>query len=187
MARQPLASAPARANTGPASAPPIVGPPAAGHPDPLVMTERRMFIGGMLRDGHPMNTIVDVAMVRFGIHEGQVRSVVADLRRLMVEADAETKPFRQLEQLDRLRADLAKMRAQPRMPFAALTSHEKLIAEIEGNLAPRRIKHEVQPLPDALAAALAGMSAADVERIMREEREVQKKLAAFVTTATPAE
>ena len=146
-----------------------------------------MLIGGMLRDGHPMNTILDVARKTLGLNERQVKTVVADLRRAMVEADAELKPFRQLEQVERLRQDLAKMRAQPRIPFNALTSHEKLVAEIEGNLAPRRIKHEIAAVPDSIATVLAGMSEADVERIIAEEREVVRKLAAIVTTSESAE
>ncbi len=176
MARQPLTRAPLLEPTGPALAPPNTGlsPP---HPTAAEMAERRLLIAGMLNDGYPIATIIDVAQSTKGLNEGQVRATIGELRRLMLEEEAEARPFRQLAQVQRLRADTAKMRGQQRVPFASLGTHEKLIAEIE----------EIAPLPDALAQVINAMAPTDVERIIAEEREHAKMLAAITTTAEAAE
>ena len=187
MARQPLTRAPLPEPTGPALAPP---PTAETKPHPTAdeLARRRLLVAGMLNDGHPMSYIVDVATIQLGINAGQVKATVAELRRALLEEEAEARPFRQLAQVQRLRADVAKMRGiQARVPWSALGTHEKLIAEIEGNLAPRRIKHEIAPVPDALAAVVNGMSEGDVEGIITEERERVKMLAAINTTHEAAE
>ncbi len=187
MARQPLTRAPQPEPRGPALAPPPTGlsPP---HPTADELARRRLLVAGMLNDGHPMSYIVDVATIQLGINAGQVKATVAELRRLLLEEEAEARPFRQLAQVQRLRADVAKMRGiTARVPWSALGTHEKLIAEIEGNLAPRRIKHEIAPVPDALAAVVNGMTTDDVERTIAEELEHMKKLAAINTTAEVSE
>lgn len=186
MARQPLSRAPDPQPTGPALAPPNTGlsPP---HPTAEELAKRRLLVAGMLNDGHPLSYIIDVATIQLGVNEGQVRSTIRELRAQLLEEEAEARPFRQLAQVQRLRADVAKMRGQGRQPWSAVGTHEKLIAEIEGNLAPRRIKHEIAAVPDALAAVVNSLSEADVEREILEQREHMKKLAAIPTTAEAAE
>jgi hypothetical protein len=185
MARQPLSRAPDPEPAGPALAPPNTQP--ALQPTAEELAKRRLLVAGMLNDGHPLSYIVDVATIQLGVNEGQVRATIRELRHQLLEEEAEARPFRQLAQVQRLRADVAKMRGLPRQPWSSVGTHEKLIAEIEGNLAPRRIKHEIAAVPDALAAVVNSLSEADVEREILEQREHMKKLAAITTTAEAAE
>jgi hypothetical protein len=157
------------------------------------LLERRAFVDSLLKAGATVDQICTLAAKApeldqqgkrtgggFGLTHHQVKTLVRDLRALLAE-ELQT-PTAKLEQLGRLRNDLLKMRSMVKPPHAAISSHEKLIAEIEGNLAPRRIQHEVHAIPDAVAAICGSMTNEEVESLMLEEREREKMLRAIPTT-----
>lgn len=164
------------------------------------IAERRAFVDSLLKAGATVDQICTLAAKRpelnkqgqrtgggFNLSKHQVQVLVRDLRALL--AEELQSPTSKLEQLGRLRNDLLKMRSMAKPPHAAMASYEKLIAEIEGNLAPRRVQLEVHTIPDAVAAVVAGMTNDDVEAMMLEEREREKQLRAITTTgeASPVE
>ncbi len=159
----------------------VVPPP----PTPEEMEERRQFVDNLVRAGGTPDQIATLARRQFGIDRRTVERLLVDLRKLMRE-ELEASDSK-VEQLYRLRNDLLKMRTLPKQPYASIVATEKLVAEIEGNLAPRKLQHDFKgAVPDALAAALAGMTAEDLEALANEQLELEKKAAAIVTTAEPA-
>ncbi len=149
------------------------------------MEERRQFVDNLVRAGATTDQIARLAQRQFGIERRTVDRLLVDLKKLLREEllAADSK----VEQLARLRNDLLKMRTMTKQPHAAIVATEKLIAEIEGNLAPRKLQHDFKgAVPDALAAALSGMTAEDLEALAQEQLELEKKAAAIDTTAEPA-
>lgn len=112
----------------------------------------------------------------------ELLGVLGEVRQKTKEDFESRKETRRTDQLARLQSDLLAMRTNPKTPRQAIAHTEKLIADIEGNLAPRRLEVAVHAVPDALAQSCAGMTADDVERIIAEEQELLKKLRAIPAT-----
>lgn len=173
---------------GPASAP-LVGTgsgPAAKLEDVEV---HRRFVEGLVLRGAMLTRIVTLARQgwtdpqvpgrRFTIGDATVKRMHRDVcAAIREEVDGTSKDSRR-DQIARLRDDLLRMRSDPKTSWTALSTHEKLVAEVEGNLAPRRLTLEVGPVPDALAASIAGMTPEAIEQALAEELEREKKLRAI--------
>lgn len=151
-------------------------------PSPEQVEERRQFVDKLLKAGATPDQIATLAQGQFGIDKRTVDRLVADYRRLLREELQHSD--NKLEQLGRLRNDLLKMRTQQKPPYAAIATTEKLVAEIEGNLAPRKLQHDFKgAVPDALAAALGSMTSDDLEALAQEQAELERKAASIETTA----
>ncbi len=199
-ARRPLSEQPipAPASVSVAVAP-VVGTGQHIVPTEAEDEERRVFIEGLFLAGAPTSRIIQLACAPpridsdgvkrggLGITKQLARHYLAELRSFHALFASEADNTRRTDQLARLRNDMMRMRSEKKVPYATVGTHEKLIAEIEGNLAPRRLQVELHAVPDALAAAVAGWSADDVERMVAEELEREKRLAAIETTASPIE
>ncbi len=201
MARNPRLRPPELPPVQPA-APSVALAPTVGtgqllHPTEAEDEERRQFIEGLFLAGAPYTRIVQLATQPpvlgpdgkrtgggLGIGKGLVKHYLAELRQTHALFAAESEKTKRSDQLARLRNHLMRMASATKPPWASIQSTEKLIAEIEGNLAPRRLQVELHAVPDALAAAVAGMTPADIERQIAEELEREKKLAAIDTTAS---
>ncbi len=158
----------------------IVPPP----PTPDEIEARRQFIDNLLKAGATVDQIATLARQKFSLDKRTVEREVADLRRLLREelAAADSK----VEQLGRLRNDLLKMRSERSPRWSSIAATERLISEIEGNLAPRKLQHDFKgQVPDVLAAVLSGMSGEELEDIAAEQREIERKAAAYVTSGEP--
>lgn len=157
--------------------------------------ERRAFVESLLLAGMTNSRVVAICAQPLqrnaqghitsglGLGPSAVIPICIEIRRQWADDYKAREATRRTDQLARLQNDTSRMRTQANVPWSTVQQTEKLIAEIEGNLAPRRLEVGVHAVPDALAASLAGMTEADVEAIIAEERENAKKLAAIPTTA----
>lgn len=183
--RRPHALPPGLPADGPrhvAFAPPT-GLGGAPPSTPAQLAERRAFVEPLWLAGTPAAQIVDFANKQGkGWTAQQVRNTLAELRSEYAADYADRETTRRTDQLARLHRHLALMSSTRPVPHSAIATTEKLIAEIEGNLAPRRLQVEQRAVPDALAAVCAGMSEAEVERLLAEERERELRLGAVETT-----
>lgn len=178
------------------------GGPFDGHAPPPPLSpeqraERRAFVESLLLSGMPNSRVVAIcaqpyargpsgSLMGLGLGPSSVVPICNEIRRQWADDYKSREATRRTDQLTCLQNDLSRMRSQQQVPWQSVTAQEKLRAEIEGNLAPRRLEVGIAAVPDALAASLAGLTAADVEAILAEELEVAKKLRAIETTAEPA-
>lgn len=203
MARRPLRTGPPRHRT---DAPGINDQPLLT-PDrgpvgrafvpvvtPEQYAERRAFIESLLLSGMPNSRVVAICaqpygksatggLTGLGVGPQVVVPICNEIRKQWADDYRSREATRRTDQLTCLQNDLARMRSQAQVPWQSVTAQEKLRAEIEGNLAPRRLEVGLAAVPDALAASIANMTEADCEAILAEELEREKKLNAFVTTA----
>lgn len=180
---------------------PTPDPMPQGHALPPALTpeqhaERRTFIEQLLLSGMPNSRVVAIciqpygkspsgSLTGLGVGPAVVVPICTEIRRQWADDYKAREATKRTDQLTCLQNDLARMRSQQQVPWQSVTAQEKLRAEIEGNLAPRRLEVGIAAVPDALAASLANMTEADVEAIIAEELEAVKNQRALVTTAEP--
>lgn len=156
--------------------------------------ERRNFVEALVLSGMPNTRVVQVCarpysrdaggnLAGLGIGPSVVVDIIRQIRQRWADDYKSRESTRRTDQLTRLHNDLALMSIDKTPNRAAKVSTEKLIAEIEGNLAPRRLEVAHSALPDALVASVSDMTEADVEAALLEELEREKKLKAIDTTA----
>lgn len=200
MARRPRADSPgiAKSRTVPldqrASGYIMPGQTAPVPLSPERIAERYQFIESLLLSGMTNSRVIAACvqpyakdenglLMGLGIGPDQVVPICTEIRKRWQDDYKAREATRRTDQLACLQNDLARMRSQSTVPWSTVGVHEKLKAEIEGNLAPRRLEVGVHAIPDALGVALAGMTEADVEALIAEELELTKKAQAIVTTA----
>ena len=157
--------------------------------------ERLAFVESLYLAGMPTQRIVTLCMRPFGRDVGgnltglglgnrAVRELVTQVRTAYLDDFKAREATRRTDQLARLHNDLARMRSSGKVPWSTVATTEKLVAEVEGNLAPRRFEVGVQALPDALTQALASQFSTDeaVQLALAEERERERRLRAIETT-----
>ncbi len=160
---------------------PNVGAPVVPSVEPEVTAARREFLEGLVLVGAPRSRILQLAR-----RKGYSTKICdEDIRLIRAEhaADqADREKTRRSDQLARLRNSLMRMQSEARPPWAAIQATEKLIAEIEGNLAPRRLEVGLTAIPDALAAAVSAMTPESIEAAIAEELERNRLLASAIPT-----
>jgi hypothetical protein len=188
MARTPR-QLPAPSAAGPASAPPT-GEAAHRAPavDPATALDHERYVLSLVLAGAPTIQIEQLACAPstfdgskrigggLGVSKTVARQLIRAVRSLLLEESPETVTTRRAEMTARLQNDLMRMRSLPKVPYAAVSQHEKLLSELHGLLAPRRVAIELSTVPDALAAVVAGMTDSTVEEQLLEERERDRML-----------
>lgn len=106
-------------------------------------------------------------------YEFDRRQVWITLKRIDAELAADLKDTVASErsrQVERLRRDLARMRARSSPPYTAIKQHEELLARLTGTLQPIRVEVDVlHTLKQSLAVVIADMTEADRDRIVAEQ------------------
>lgn len=73
-------------------------------------------------------------------------------------------------QVERLRRDLARMRAKASPPFSAIKQHEELLARLTGTMQPIRVEVDVlHTLKQSIAVVIGDLTEADRDRIVAEQ------------------
>jgi len=102
------------------------------------------------------------------------RAVQSYMQSVRVEIQQEFQEARSqlaADQVERLRNDLLRMRSMPRIPWPSVSQHERLLAEITGTFAPRRlVLTGSEGLVSSLATVLAGMTPEERERAVAEQK-----------------
>jgi hypothetical protein len=105
------------------------------------------------------------------------RAVWTMLKRLDEEWAADFKEFAGNErprQAERLRQDLARMRALTRPSFQAIARHEELLARIAGTMQPIRVEVDVMHVVQvSIATVIAELTEAERDRIVAEQLELE--------------
>lgn len=121
------------------------------------------------------NTEQPVELVRHKLSDRSVRSYMNGARLEIQREYEERRSQLASEQVERLRNDLLRMRSSSKVPWTAVAQHERLVADITGTIAPRRVHLTGnEGLVSALSAALAGMSSEERERAVVEQRNLMR-------------
>jgi len=117
----------------------------------------------------------ELAFVR---HRLSLRTVQLRMQEIRADLHAEYKDRRATiaaEQVERLQNDLLRMRSSAKVPWSSVNQHERLLADITGTIAPRRVHLTGdEGLAASLVSVLAGMTAEERERAIIEQRELMR-------------
>ena len=140
---------------------------------PAEALDRRATLYGLLNVGADAEQVRAAMMRRHGMTAASVDHLVREARRERAAQFEEDRGRYKSEQVQRLQADLVRMRSQERKPWAAIARHEGLLASIVGTREPVgvRVTGRVD-VTDSLAAVIQAMDADAVDDVVREQVEL---------------
>lgn len=151
-------------------------PPQSGRYDERERIDRRQFVLALIQAGATRDTMHEAAAQRTPpIPASTVDNIAREIRKGWRDEFTEQVKETRAEQVMRLRRDLVQMRLEQKKPWAAIRAHERLLASVEGNLAPMRVAVDVDfTLRETLGAIVSGLDAEAYEELLREQLEVER-------------
>jgi hypothetical protein len=139
-------------------------------------TRRFEFVENLMQTGAPLSMISALAKEPppkgLGVVRHVVELVVAEVRAAWREREEAQRSNAKLEQRERLRATLAK--AVAAKSFNAAIGAERLLAELDATLAPRRVEVDATLVQrEALVLVVAGLDEAELDRIAEEQARLE--------------
>ena len=148
----------------------------ARNPATISRLERTLVIERMMLDGVADRVIIDFAARRFDKTENTIQSDIGVIRRRWVSEDDEQRRTYKSGAMRRIQAHISE--AKKDRAWGAVSSLERLLAQIQGTLEPVQVNVEFVA-KQALADYISNLSDEELEALTLEQKEIERKAAMF--------
>jgi len=166
------------------------GPVITEHPDPPPGTARhynkrrqalRQIVSALLQAGMGTDEIIKHAVEQYpGTTTEQARAAYYEILHTWHEQFEEDQPRLKAAQIERIRRDLTRLRAQANPNWAAICKLEDMFARLAGTFEPAKVQVDVGvEVQRSVLAVVATLTEAEQESLIQEQLALEAKVGTF--------
>jgi hypothetical protein len=151
-------------------------PNLARNPHVISKLNRTLVVERMMLDGVADQVVIDVVSRQFDKAEATIKDDIKHIRRRWTEEDDEQRRTYKSSAMRRIQSHISEARKD--RAWGAVSSLERLLAQIQGTLEPVQVNVEFVA-KQALADYISNLSDEELEALALEQKEIERKAAMF--------